>query len=304
MYIAGEADLGQPRTSKIQINYGGTRDPYYSFNFYDNEDSIGPYWGKSDNPPETKKFTREEALKKAQDFLDTVGFKNMKPAQIDMVSRWKGNAPTDGKVTGYRIHYTREIKGIQVKFRYFLGEKPPEKWYKGDKPSEAEIDEMDEMTKNYRPTMPMEEMYITVMPNEMREVMWQGISEAGETVNENVELAPFEEIMARFTEMMKVKYNGSRSLQEENKGIVKTCNTEYVDSIELGYARVPVKDQIDQYMYMPVWCFYGGQESYVETYKNGKKKSYESEYPEAARRNPECLLTLNAVDGSIMEHSW
>jgi hypothetical protein len=216
----------------------------------------------------------------------------MRPAHVEMLSEWKNDDPVSEQVSGYRVHFEREAMGIQVPFRISMGTKPLE-----NRATPSEEDMRDDR-QAYKPTLPAEHMSITICEDGIRNFEWQGITEVKEAINENSELLPFDDIKDRFSQMMAVKNAYISELETEGKEIRQTL---YVDHIKLGYARVPMQNDMNTYMFVPAWAFYGETKSAEYTDENGELQKSEPVFPDAARRNVECLLAVNALDGSVVD---
>jgi len=97
---------------------------------------------------------------------------------------------------------------------------------------------------------------------------------------ENANVLPWEEILAIAKQQLKyivVPEEGKTALSFDDFSDI------VVENIELGYTKMLVKDTRDQYQLIPTWNFLG----YCSA--NPSKKNI-------------CFLTVNAVDGTIMEH--
>lgn len=60
-----------------------------------------------------------------------------------------------------------------------------------------------------------------------------------------------------------------------------------IDTIEFGYMQIASQDESDEYLLVPVWDFWG-----VESYDD-----------EALLRTHHSYLTVNAIDGSIIDRT-
>jgi hypothetical protein len=68
----------------------------------------------------------------------------------------------------------------------------------------------------------------------------------------------------------------------------------YVDEVILTYAVERVIERPNEFMIIPVWAFYGGYD-----YGDGQKVS-DGRFLEGRYRESASLLTVNAVDGSVI----
>ena len=109
----------------------------------------------------------------------------------------------------------------------------------------------------------------------IEELRWEAPYELTETVTEDSALLPFEDVMDIFEKMYVV----------QNDGQAKDVT---VSDICLGYARVLKQDETGVGLLVPAWDFFG-----TVSYEDSKAYAQ----PNAS------LLTINAVDGSIIDRS-
>lgn len=279
-YIYGEAEMGG-QMYFINIDNGRDDYPYASVNISDEYyENLCEYAGESDNP-EGVPFSKEEAITKAQDYLESIGITDMYPANITMLC----SEYLSDDIEAYAVWFERSAKGIQVPFRIWTGTKPPEI--------------KDDDTNGTEPSVIKEDMYSLALPAEQLRIIvneegvcgfyWDGITEVEETINENVALMPFDDVKERFMQMYSAK-NAFGDGEAMNNQLL------YIDRIEFGYARVSIRNEADAYMYVPAWAFYGGVR-YLD--ENGDIIPHpEPDFVHAERRNVECMLAINAIDGS------
>lgn len=110
----------------------------------------------------------------------------------------------------------------------------------------------------------------------------------GNIKTENLNLLSFSEIMKIYEKMMLV--TNADNMQYENSRVYN------IDRIVLGYARIyePSTDAHTGIL-IPVWDFFGSMTS--ESEYNGETESNTSKDPN------ESFLTINAVDGSIIDRN-
>lgn len=113
--------------------------------------------------------------------------------------------------------------------------------------------------------------------------MWNGPCTVTEILNDKATLLPFDQIEKIFEEMILVKY-GQYDNDDSSKNI--TIN---ITKIRLGLVRVTEKDNNQYGILVPAWDFFG-------TYDEGNG------YP-IGYDGYESLLTINAIDGSIIDRS-
>ncbi len=130
-----------------------------------------------------------------------------------------------------------------------------------------------------------EYMQITTYEGEMYDIDWYNASKIKEVENENVKLLPWEEVQEIFEQQidfMLTPAMGQRN--EEGQRIYFPNPTDItIDRIHLGLTKVLVQDT-DEYRLIPTWSFFGTDNS-----------------PNDAVHYEKCYLTINAIDGSIID---
>lgn len=111
---------------------------------------------------------------------------------------------------------------------------------------------------------------------------WDNPSAIKDTVNQNVAILPWEDIKERAIEQFRIRDIGQYiSGADQEKMSVK------IDRITLGMMHIAKKDNQDEFMYIPVWDFFGN-------------RIYESDGYSPSERACS-ILTINAIDGSIID---
>ena len=130
-----------------------------------------------------------------------------------------------------------------------------------------------------------EYMQITTYEGEIYDIYWYNSSKIKEVENENVKLLPWKEVQEIFEQQidfMLTPAMGHR--KEEGQRIYFPQPTDItIDRIHLGLTKVLVKDT-DEYRLIPTWNFFGTDNS-----------------PNDVVRYEKCYLTINAIDGSIID---
>ncbi len=137
-----------------------------------------------------------------------------------------------------------------------------------------------EIVEEFAPTWSISEISINIDDSGVTFFNWNNPVEIVESISDNVGLLPFNEVQRIFTQQMKSAY-----IYNSN-GLLY-----HVDKIELGLAATAHKDNIGQFLMVPVWIFYGYCEdtNMPDAYQEAKTKGYTS------------ILVLNAVNGSIIK---
>ena len=129
---------------------------------------------------------------------------------------------------------------------------------------------------------------ITVSKDGIEKVEFLNRYDIGEVKTENLELLPFDEIIAIYEKMMQISNADVLNYEKER--------SYHINRFTFGYGRIyePSADATTG-MLVPVWNFFGtfdsayeGEDGQVDTY-TGSKDQYTSQ------------LTINAVDGSVID---
>jgi|GEM_PF-2997110 len=116
------------------------------------------------------------------------------------------------------------------------------------------------------------------------EFSWESPTQVIETVTDNAQLLPFDEIQRIFERQIKITgaWNNSPGLLNRNLKI---------STVKLGMCRIALKDNPNEYIVVPVWDFFG----------ESHEKYPDEEFTEDIYRHS--YLTINAIDGSIIDRS-
>ena len=167
----------------------------------------------------------------------------------------------------YSVSFARMVNGVPVI-------RPTNKSSSGD---EAEP----------RPSWTYEELAISLRNKDVYGFTYGGPLVLGKTLVEDAQLMPFDAVMERFDQMVRVKYEGM--MKDPGYGNIQSMEVQ-VDRIELSLERVAQPDNIDGGLLVPVWSFFGSilctrpQDSF--------NHAYDPTVP---------FLTLNAVDGTLID---
>ena len=156
--------------------------------------------------------------------------------------------------------------------------------------------------KQYRPRYSRESIEIRIYEDEIVAFNWENPVKEVKTENENVMTMPFEEIMDIFERQISLMYNIeklSRDAPENrrHKELIESIEKGYIKitDIKLGLERIPMENDINKYRMIPVWRFYGSE--YL------KIKGMDTDITDMAARKSEMVyLTINAIDGSIVDY--
>jgi hypothetical protein len=138
-----------------------------------------------------------------------------------------------------------------------------------------------------RPSWSYEKLAVSLRNKDVYGFTYGGPLVLGKTLVEDAQLMPFDAVMERFDQMVRVKYEGM--MKDPGYGNIQSMEVQ-VDRIELSLERVAQPDNINGGLLVPVWSFYGSilctrpQDSF--------NHAYDPTVP---------FLTLNAVDGTLID---
>ncbi len=215
----------------------------------------------------TPKMTQQEAQNQAEQVISALGLE-------DFTCVGSRIAPLFGAPTAevkaacksaYEFMFTRSVNGVSVTYTNDILSSPP-----------------DDANAVSEPWM-YEKIRIFVDDDGKYAYMWNGPCTVTKIINDKATLLPFDQIKEIFANMILLKY-GDYIGDDASKSI--SIN---ITKIRLGLVRVTEKDNNQYGILVPAWDFFG-------TYDEGNG------YP-IGYDGYESLLTINAVDGSIIDRS-
>ena len=227
-------------------------------------------------------ISAEEAVQIGLDFLAQLGETDFAPAQIlagYCDPEWGTDPiPLEEWPQCYQIQFTRSVAGVPATYR--------EEHYDGIGADGRE---------RYAPAYPQESIEMDIRDSGVTYMYWSTPSELGRTLNENVTLLPFEQVVERFCDQ--ILYSATPAVEETDSVIKKTL---YIDRIELGMVRALQRGSVEEWVMVPAWTFFGRtvlQYAGPEPggYPLNENNEYVSEMPGYS------YLILNAVDGSVYD---
>ncbi len=258
--------------SSASVNFGGRESNMYSTV---NEETAEIT--KEGAIPNGTNMTREEVLALAGDMMRKAGIKDdMRLVLIMPISAMVGFA-TDTTKQAWMLRYAPVVNGIPVASMK-LNVLPEGEWF-------AYPD--DETETAYNAVFSSPAVFFEIDETGVW-MNWSGPIDIQETLNENAVLLPFDKIQERIKQQLPIKYAAK-------EGITQV----HVTSVELNYMRARIKDTQDGYMLVPVWDVYG---------YNDQPRPKEFGYGGPPKANPEdfleTLLTISAIDGSVMNRNF
>lgn len=225
-----------------------------------------PVSGRDGSASNAKLFP-EKIRKEAETLMAESGLDEFTVAGEEYVEAQVWDELTDtGKVvgSGYKIYFTRELEGIPVTYTYDPG---------------TTVDE-EEMF------WPYEAVSFIYGEEGMEDFLWENPYQVEKAGDEYVFLLPFADIQAVFEKILPKKYT---DWEEEIQAEIY-CK---VDEVRLGYMRVREKGDTEKGTMIPVWDFFGSE---TIVYNDSGEKSVKAGAYES-------LLTINAMDGTVIDRS-
>lgn len=217
-----------------------------------------------------EKISVENARQEAERMMADMGFSDFIVSGEEyfasvLIDEKMGINSQTGK-PGYGIHFTRCLDGIPVTYT----------------DSEGTTIEKDDAG-----SWPYEAIYLVFDEEGFTEFKWTNPYELEKLSDEDVFLLPFSDIQSIFEEMLLKKL-------EDFWGDMQVEETLHVTEVRLGYMRVMEKGNIMEGTMIPVWDFFGSKTFYY----SGMDEPYTEDEPY------KCLLTINAMDGTIIDRDF
>lgn len=227
-------------------------------------------------------ISAEEAVQIGLDFLAQLGETDFAPALIVAGycdPEWGTDPiPLEEWPQCYQIQFTRSVAGVPATYR--------EEHYDGIGADGRE---------RYAPAYPQESIEMDIRDSGVTYMYWSTPSELGRTLNENVTLMPFEQVVERFCDQ--ILYSATPAVEETDSVIKKTL---YIDRIELGMVRALQRGSVDRWIMVPAWTFFGKTAlQYAGPQPGGYPLNENNEY--VSEMPGYSYLILNAVDGSVYD---
>ncbi|MEN6595417.1 MAG: DUF6034 family protein [Clostridiaceae bacterium] len=177
--------------------------------------------------------------------------------------------PTDTLKGAYEFIFTPAIDGVA--FTY----------------ADGEANNQDNQSNQYDKAWYYEKVRVIVDNDGLNSVVWDAPFQSMETITDNASLLPYEQIQSIFERMMPIVFSHYNAAD-----LAATCSVT-INRITLGYMRIKEQNADGSGLIVPVWDFFG---SY-----------YRSDDPEGTTPQGsdgfESLLTINAIDGSIIDRT-
>ena len=218
---------------------------------------------------EYDEFTFEDALNCTREFTGKLDINDM---TLDCCIL-KGER---GNYKSYQFIFTKEYGGVNLTY------------------TSRDIDNMS--ADLYTFPWKNEKLILCVDNTGVFDFLWDCPSKVSATLSESVDILGFDKIKEIFKNQIQYKVvwdNNEEAIV--NKELV-------IDEVCLGMMRVSIKDSVDNYMVIPVYDFFGAE---VLTYSGQQPGGYRLDENNQCtiRRDRFSYLTINAIDGSIIDRS-
>lgn len=273
--IRGEADLGKDQWASIIVDSwkNGTMVRFL------NE---GCYWMDQHEPYQLPlgnlTIQSDDAIKKADKMLADLGLDDDFMLYSNHVAERFVRFVVHSNQYAHVLIYTRVVDGVKASTNYpYTGH--TQKMYDAN---------------GYSP----EQITITIDDDGVRELEWQNVLTLTSTLSKD-ELMPFNEIKKVIEEQVfQLHEDTVKQLKAGEVGIKGLRNEAYIfniDAIHLEYAKLPYNGDIEDMRLLPVWNVYGMKDWRFSKVENGERVK-----DSHVDTKSEVILTVNAIDGSVM----
>ena len=209
-------------------------------------------------------IAEEEALSEALNIAEQLGMGDIKWEKTEIFSAGKDDY-------AYCFTFVRLYEGMPL-----------------TNPRHLVIDQTEDFEAPYNIIYQPEQITIAVDDKGIRAINWTYPCEWMETVNQNVEIKPLEEVKELFSNYL--------FQTTANIGAYDVKTTIQLSEVRLAAAMMRVKDgEQGEFYIIPVWDFMGNG---VETYPDGSEYALTDLSPEAN------IVTVNAIDGSNFDRFY
>lgn len=232
--------------------------------------------------------TYKQAKNIADEAASILGFHYMSMvySSIDMVATIVHNNAIEDNM--YHFVYTRLVEGVNIIYTN---------------------NRIDRIKLTYKPWA-YENFEIWINDNGIQKVEHSSCpSIIGKVISKNIPLLPLYEIQEKARQSFNLgilehslnSYDVEKLLQQ-NMAIVNENNI-IIDKVILGYMRIKQGNGDNSYIIIPVWDFIGRENIRMEVKDKNSEETYEimTEMPEMGYGDQHSFLTINAIDGSIID---
>lgn len=229
---------------------------------------LGNYYPIGEKPETSGvQISTENVKSEAEELIADMGFTDFAAAGEEYCISVSTDKRLDTlkEQVGYGVHFTRLLDGIPVT-------------YTDNEGTTVEAENGAECS------WPYEKIDMVFDQKGFTEFVWTNPCQVEKLSDENVFLLSFSDIQNIFQEMIFKKYQdfwGETQVKEELR----------IREVRLGYMRVMEKGNVTEGTMVPVWDFFGS-----ETFSYDKMAE-----PVTEDAPYKCLLTINAMDGTIID---
>jgi len=207
----------------------------------------------------------------ATDTVASIGLNDFSIAAERKTCLWDvtSTVPADTLKGAYEFIFTPVINGVALTY------------------ANGEANNLENQSNQYDKAWYYEKVRVIVDDDGLNSFVWDSPYQSIEPITDHASLLPYSQIQSIFERMMPITFNHYNATD-----LKTTCNVN-ISRITLGYMRVKEQNAEGSGLIIPVWDFFG---SY-----------YRSDDPEGTTPQGsdgyESLLTINAIDGSIIDRS-
>jgi len=277
--------IAEPAENSIPALYICATEEYnYRNNFieiqtYESQNLDMSKWAADDTgflTPPPIKTSKQEIIRQAEALIKSLGIEGMVMSSCEL------SLPDNDTC---RIVFSKEYNGVAVNY--------------------TNNDVESDGATLYTHPWPAERIEMAFNDNGLLTFLWQSPSEEVEILSDNIELLAFEKIQDIARNQLSNRFKwGEDGIQEK----YATEKRVVINEIRLGMMRVSIPNRTDEYMVIPVWDFYGDYALIVPA-KDVSKTQFltnedgEGEFWAHFSDQDYSLLTVNAIDGSIIDRS-
>lgn len=205
----------------------------------------------------------------AIDTAASIGLKDFSIAAERKTCLWDitSTVPTDTLKGAHEFVLTPSINGVPITY------------------ANGEANNQDNQSNQFDKAWFYEKVRVIVDDDGLNSFVWDAPYQSIEPITDNASLLPYSQIQSIFERMMPITFNHYNATD-----LKATCSVN-ISRITLGYMRIKEQNAEGSGLIIPVWDFFG---SY-----------YRSDDPEGTTPQGsdgyESLLTINAIDGSIID---
>jgi|AGTN01.2.fsa_nt_gi Antirepressor regulating drug resistance, predicted signal transduction N-terminal membrane component len=294
-FYSCRGDLGKDQMAMLMIvnKIDGGDNSYLEFRNGNQYADMSIYYpDMQDSGPAGLDITIDEAITQANDIVNRIGAGDMKysghATGILNDENYQSHGYSDDFdpqiPQAYLLYYTRNLDGVPVSYDL--------RSYSASNNEES-----------YSVPDMYERIMVAVDDSGVTYLRWQGPISVNNASAKNSPIIPFAGVMSLAKNQLSYLYAAYDSNQTQPSGPAQpqassaidngkvVSNEVIIQKITLGLMQLPIKDENKSEL-VPVWDFFG---YYQTAYESGAKVTY--------YKNGESLLTINAVDGSIIDRS-